>query len=224
MKHAIACSKYWFIESQKNNIKKFIKITKKNQLSFKKLKKQKIEYIFFPHWSHKIPKKIYENFNCVVFHTGNLPKHRGGSPIQNLIIRGIYKTYVNAIQVTDLIDSGPIYCKENIILKGNLQDIFFDISNKILIMIESIIHKNLIPKKQVGKKSTFKRLKPENSRITKKINNLDKLYDQIRMLDHEDYPRANIKFGNFILSFSEPLIKNNLIKTICTIKKEHKAL
>ena len=86
-------------------------------------------------------------------------------------------------------------------------------------MIELIIHKNLIPKKQAGKKSIFKRLKPENSRITKKINNLDKLYDQIRMLDHEDYSRANIKFGNFILSFSEPLIKNNLIKAICTIKK-----
>ena len=58
----------------------------------------------------------------------------------------------------------------------------------------------------------------------KMLLNLDKLYDQIRMLDHEDYSRANIKFGNFLLTFSEPLIKNNLIKTICTIKKEHKAL
>ena len=46
MKYAIACSKNWFIKSQKNNIKKFIKITKKNQLSFEKLKKKRLNIFF----------------------------------------------------------------------------------------------------------------------------------------------------------------------------------
>ncbi len=54
-------------------------------------------------------KIFFFNFNCVVFHMTDLPFGRGGSPLQNLISRGIYKTKISAIKVVKEIDAGPIY-------------------------------------------------------------------------------------------------------------------
>ena len=57
------------------------------------------DFVFFPHWSWKIPPSIYENYNCVVFHMTDLPFGRGGSPLQNLIgislanVHRLFKVY-----------------------------------------------------------------------------------------------------------------------------------
>ena len=66
-------------------LKKYYFIRKKSDLNMKNLKKINPKYIFFPHWSHKVPQIILDNFECVCFHTAPLPYGRGGSPIQNLI-------------------------------------------------------------------------------------------------------------------------------------------
>ena len=45
------------------------------------------DYVIMFHWSEILPKKFYEKINCICVHTGNLPKDRGGSPIQNQILK-----------------------------------------------------------------------------------------------------------------------------------------
>lgn len=40
-------------------------------------------YIFFPHWSWKIPAEIYERFECVIFHMTDV--FGRGKSAQNLI-------------------------------------------------------------------------------------------------------------------------------------------
>lgn len=35
-------------------------------------------YIFFPHWSKKVPSEIYERFECICFHETDLPYGRRG--------------------------------------------------------------------------------------------------------------------------------------------------
>ena len=219
MRIAIACSKDWFLRNQKKNIKKYFLIKNKNGLNYKNLKKKKIKYIFFPHWSYIIPKKIYENFDCIIFHTGNLPNNRGGSPIQNLILNGYKYSYVNAIKVGKTLDGGPIYAKKKILLKGSLDEIFYSISQKIFIIMKYIIKKNPKPKKQSGKVSYFKRLDETNSTIDKNIGNLGKLYDKIRMLDSDSYPNANFNIHNFNFSFRNALRKGQKLYTKCIIKK-----
>ena len=64
-------------------------------------------------------------------------------------------------------------------------------------MIEFIINKEPIPKKQVGKVVNFKRRNQNQSRIPNKIDNFSDLYDHIRMLDAETYPNAFIDTDNF---------------------------
>ena len=185
----------------KKKIKNFFLINNNHKLNYQFLKKNKIKYIFFPHWSYKIPKLIYQNFECIVFHTGNLPKHRGGSPIQNLILKGYKKSYVNAIKVENNIDAGPIYIKKKINLDGNLEKIFFEISKKIILMINQITSKKIKPKKQSGKISYLKRLNENQSLIGKEIKSISKFYDKIRMLDDEEYPRAHLIYNDFNLFF-----------------------
>jgi len=179
--------------------------------SNKELKKENVDklnpdWIFFPHWSWLIPSEIYKNYTCVVFHITDLPFGRGGTPLQNLILRKIYKTKISAVKVTEEIDAGPIYVKEDFdISLGSAEEIFIRASNIIFFrMIPLIITKNPQPKEQQGEIKTFKRRRPQESDLRfADIHCLDDFYDFIRMLDGEGYPKASMKFGKFKIKFCE---------------------
>ena len=49
-------------------------------------------YVFVPHWSWIIPEAVWRRFETVVFHMTDLPYGRGGSPLQNMIVRGLAET------------------------------------------------------------------------------------------------------------------------------------
>src|SRR5262249_17488018 len=68
-------------------------------------------WIFFPHWSWRIPRAFHERFTCVVFHMTDVPYGRGGSPLQNLIVRGHKATMISALACAEEIDAGAVYLK-----------------------------------------------------------------------------------------------------------------
>lgn len=186
-------------------------ITEKEQLNISNLKKISPKYIFFPHWSWSIPKDIYENFNCVVFHMTDLPFGRGGSPLQNLIEMGIENTKISALKVEEGIDTGPIYLKKNLNLNGTAEEIFIRASEIIFNdMITEIIDNDIIPQKQEGEVVLFKRRTPEQSEISSELA-LEQIYDYIRMLDGEGYPKAFIRYGRYKLSFFRASLKEGKI-------------
>ena len=212
-------SKKWFFLNK--DVKKLIKkkniykITDKKKLNLKNISKINPTKIFFPHWSYRVPDKILKKFECICFHTAPLPYGRGGSPIQNLIIRKFKKAPVCAIKMTNKIDSGPIYSKKNISLNGSLNEIFERISNAILFMITKIIKNKIIPKHQSGKPLYFKRINEKES-IINQFEKLDSVYDKIRMLDSDEYPNAYYKFGNTIIKLQGAKTKKNYI--LCNAK------
>ena len=149
--------------------KKFIKnhpehnvklITKKEELMIETVQKFRPRYIFFPHWSWKIPQSIYEKYDCIAFHISDLPFGRGESPLQNLIVRKIYNTKISAFRVTGELDAGPIYLKEDICLYSNAEEIFIRASKIIFHrMIPKILKGDIQPQPQIGKVVTFRRRK-----------------------------------------------------------------
>ena len=182
--------------------------------SFTKENLEKIQpkKIFIPHWSKIIPEEIWNNYECVLFHITDLPFGRGGSPLQNLIIKGHKKTKISAIRVEKGIDTGPIYLKRNLLLKGSARDIFLRASETIFEMIDEILKKVPFPIEQVGVPTYFKRRKPDQSNI----NNLDKLntiYDYIRMLDCEGYPNACIELNGIVYEFYNVKKLNNKLES-----------
>jgi len=159
------------------------------------------DWIFFLHWSKIVPHHIHEKYSCVVMHTGNLPQNRGGSPLQNQILEGITETQVNALQMTDEVDAGDIYCSAPMTLQGNLTDIWGTIAELSYGLICKCISGDYTLQKQLGTKQVYKRRK-NNEILFDKGKDLIHIYNQIRMLDAEQYPSAQLSFENYKLEFS----------------------
>lgn len=195
-------------------------IRNKSELTYEKLKELNPKYIFFPHWSYIIPKEIYENFECIIFHMTDLPFGRGGSPLQNLIEREIYETKISAIKCVKELDAGDIYLKKDFSLHtGSAQDIYLKASKIISEMIDEIIIKNPTLIKQDGKIVEFKRRTPEMSNI-QELENINKIYDYIRMLDAPGYPKAFIENEKIKYEFFGAKIENGkLIANVEIIEK-----
>ena len=194
-------------------------ITKKEDLTINNIEKIKPDYIFFVHWSYYINEAIFNNYMCIGFHTGDLPYGKGGSPIQNLISRKIYKTKISAFKVSKNLDSGEILMKYPIKLNGSCYEILDNISRIIFTeMIPRITSGRYILTKQEGRELSFKRRTPEESEIKSDYSLID-IYDYIRMLDCPGYPSAFLKFGTFKLSFKNAKIKGGKIFTDCIVER-----
>jgi methionyl-tRNA formyltransferase len=147
-----------------------------------------------------VPDKIFESFDCIIFHMTDLPYGRGGSPLQNLILRGHRETVICATQCIDEVDAGPIYLRRNLSLAGSAQEIYLRASEKIYEMILEIIRSEPNPEDQFGSAVLFERRESQDSEL-RDLNSLEELYDFIRMLDAEGYPRAFLNFKNFRIEF-----------------------
>ncbi len=192
-------------------------ITSKDELTVETINKLNPKYIFFPHWSWIVPNEIISNWPCVCFHMTDVPFGRGGSPLQNLIIRGINKTKVSALQMTKQLDAGPVYLKHPMDLNGSAVDIFKQLAVVIADMITDIINSNPTPVEQSGDIICFERRTPEQSVIPSDLSPI-KLYDFIRMLDAPSYPKAFIKQGNNKLEFSDATLENGSLTAKVTIQ------
>lgn len=169
-------------------------LTDPKKLTVKYINRINPEYIFFPDWSWIIPKEIVQNYNCVCFHESDLPKFRGGSPIQNQIIRNIEKTKTTAFLMSEKLDGGDILLKRELSLKGSLNEIFARMIENDYKMIINIINGNFRQKRQHGKGTYFKRRKPEDSELKKMDYSKKYLYNFIRMLS-DPYPNAFVRIG-----------------------------
>ena len=187
--------------------KSMILLSNPKKLTLNYVKKINPEFIFFPDWSWIVPQVIIDNYKCICFHESDLPKFRGGSPIQNQIIRGIKKTKTSAFFMNNKIDSGNILLKKHLSLEGTLAEIFQRMINNDYEMIVSIIKGNYKMQKQKGHVTYYKRRKPKESEL-----NLNKskeyVYNFIRMLS-DPYPNAFIKIGKRKILFKSAKLQNN---------------
>jgi len=195
--------------------------SQKDQLTEKALKQLNPEYIFFLHWSWIVPDEIVKKYSCVCFHMTDVPYGRGGSPLQNLIVRGHKNTKLTALKMTEGIDAGPVYLKKPLSLKGKAQDIYQRANELASKMILDIIKEDIIPNPQKGKATAFKRRTPEQGEI-KNPKNLEEIYDYIRMLDADGYPRAFIEKDGFVVEFSDAELKNGKLTAQVEINKTKK--
>ena len=201
----ILCVGYrdWAIKIYKN-----LNLNKKKKIYFhctrsglnKKISKLSPNIILFYGWSWKIEEKIFSNINCFMLHPSPLPKFRGGSPIQNQIIRGKKISAVTIFKINKIIDGGDIYFQKKFSLNGTLQQIFERIVKLGIEGTKKILsQKKIRVKKQNHSKSTyFRRRSPKESEITMheiKNKSAEYILSKIRMLD-DPYPNAFIKVKN----------------------------
>jgi methionyl-tRNA formyltransferase len=188
--------------------KRFLLIKRKEDLNVEYLSSLQPRYIFFPHWSYIVPPEVHEKYECVIFHMTDLPFGRGGSPLQNLIARGIYETKISAIKCVDELDAGPVYMKVPFYLYGNAEEIYMRAADTICNMIECIINTNPIPIPQTGEIVYFKRRKPSEGNLIH-ITDIRKAFDYIRMLDADGYPKAFIETEFLRFEFERAVLRSD---------------
>ncbi|MCX7144163.1 MAG: methionyl-tRNA formyltransferase [Proteobacteria bacterium] len=167
-------------------------------------------FIFFPHWSWRIPSDIAEAYECVIFHMTDLPFGRGGSPLQNLIVRGIDETQLTALRCVAALDAGPIYIKRPLSLYGTAEEILLRAARLTGEMIQSIVREQPTPQPQVGEPTIFHRRIQQDGNLAD-LDELEKAFDYIRMLDADGYPSAFVETKHFRLEFSRASLKSDSI-------------
>lgn len=215
MLNIIASNKTWHkkyvdVISEKTG-SKIVYIESEQRLTYEKLKEYSPRYIFFPHWSYIIPEEIYRNFECVIFHMTDLPFGRGGSPLQNLVARGIYETKLSALRCVADLDAGDIYLKRPLSLYGTAEEIYLRAASLTKDMIIDIVNRKIQTQQQKGTIVRFKRRQSEDGDISE-LQDLQNIFDYIRMLDADGYPSAFLNTDKLHLEFERASLKDGYIK------------
>lgn len=215
MNNIIISNKNWhkkyIDEIEKRTGSTIVYIDDINMVTYENIKQYSPRYVFFPHWSYIIPKEVYKKFECVIFHMTDLPFGRGGSPLQNLIVRGIYESKLSAIRCEKELDSGDVYIKRPLSLYGDAEEIYLRAAEMTKEMMIELIKNPIKPREQVGEIVTFKRRKPKDSNL-KDLKNINSVFDYIRMLDADSYPKAFLNTENLRLEFERASLKDGYIK------------
>jgi methionyl-tRNA formyltransferase len=178
-----------------------------------------IRYIFFLHWNWLVPEHLWQNYECVCFHMTDVPYGRGGSPLQNLIVRGHKDTKLTALRMVNEMDAGPVYSKRELSLEGTAAEIYQRAGQQSFDIIRWMIDSQPEPLDQQGEPVVFKRRKPEQSALPVS-GDLPMLYDHIRMLDAPTYPLAFIEHGEFIIEFSDARVQGDELNASVRIRKK----
>ncbi|MDX2024681.1 MAG: methionyl-tRNA formyltransferase [Deltaproteobacteria bacterium] len=176
-------------------------ITAPEQLTAEALKAFAPDWVFFPHWSHRIPASVFDTFTCVIFHMTDVPFGRGGSPLQNLLVRGVQDTQMTALRCEAGLDTGPVYLKRPLSLAGRAEEIYIRGTHLIEDMIAEIVATRPTPMPQTGEAVAFARRRPHESEMAQ-VTSIDAAYDFIRMLDAPGYPAAFIETEFLRFEFS----------------------
>jgi len=225
MNYVLVTSREWneslakLLEEKTGHV--FHLITRTEDLSYERLQAINPRYVFFPHWSHIIPSEIHETFECVIFHMTDLPYGQGGSPLQNLILRGHQETQISALRCVAELDAGPVYMKRPLSLEGSATEIFVRAADVVQAMIEEIVRTEPLPEPQNGEPTIFRRRTPEQSNLREaNLVTLKNFFDFIRMLDAPNYPLAFIEYEGFLLEFSHAQLLDDLIEARVIIRRK----
>ena len=214
MSIAIVSNKEWhrnFVrEIETRTGEKVVYIEDKTDVNRDNLSRLSPRLVFFPHWSYIIPAEVYDNFTCIIFHMTDVPFGRGGSPLQNLIARGIYETQLSAIKCGKELDAGDVYMKRPLSLWGTAEEIYLRAAELTKEMMIALIREDIAPVPQTGEPVVFRRRKPDEGDISE-LDSLKSVFDYIRMLDAETYPAAFLNVGRLHLEFSRASLRTDHI-------------
>lgn len=220
--YLIATSKPWYRDQFVGKFTddfSFAWVHDPDELSHKISSEPNIGYIFFLHWNWLVPRKIWKEYECVCFHMTDVPYGRGGSPLQNLIVRGHTYTKLTALRMVEEMDAGPVYTKKDMPLSGTAAEIYKRAGELSFEIIRWMIETQPQPVPQQGEPTLFKRREPAQSELPMD-GSIRKLYDHVRMLDAPTYPHAFLEYGEFVIEFSDAELGEDELKASVRIKKK----
>lgn len=199
MKIILAGYRSWAIKAFNQIIERYPHVDFEVVNNQEDLSKYKDSVILCAGWSWIFKKRFIENNEMIcLMHPSDLPEYAGGSPIQNQVINGVEETKATLFKADYNIDTGPIIKKTNISLMGDVSQIFLELQRVTVILfayfIDNYKNKSIKLKNQVVTK-TYKRLKPDQSKLTKSMlesMSVKQIYDFIRCRT-DPYPNVYLE-------------------------------
>lgn len=187
---------YKRVQQQTSDEHEFITISTENGSIEPMIEKIGPELILFYGWSSLVGESLTSNYTCLMLHPSPLPKYRGGSPIQNQVLRGDVSSAVTIFRLSTGIDDGDIVLQRPLMLTGKIEHIFDKIIEIGVSMTLEILRSGLSFTPQVHDQATYyPRRKPAESELTiEELLNCDSLYllRKIEIL-RAPYPNAFIR-------------------------------
>lgn len=172
--------------SRKIPLKQFSKLDKK-AVSF--ISKIKPDIIITCSYGKIIPEEIINlpKFKSINIHPSLLPKFRGPSPIQTVLLNGKNYTGISFMLMDKKMDHGDIIFQKKIKINKNddynkLEKVIIDESNRNLVkVIKKWINDEIKPKKQVHSKATYtKIIEKKDGFIDFRRENAQEIYNKYR--------------------------------------------
>ncbi len=122
-----------------------------------------------------VPQSIIDIFprGIINIHPSLLPKHRGPTPLESVILDGSTLTGVSVMELAKAMDAGPVYAQSEHALTGNetkqeLANSLLDIGGAMLLdVLPGILSGNIVAMPQDASAATY------DSLITKEMGDLD---------------------------------------------------
>jgi methionyl-tRNA formyltransferase len=121
-------------------------------------------YVFALNWSSIVPPDVLEMAEIVNFHSFGpsvqpMVWHRGGGPIEGLLLLGYTETMIGAHRMTTELDAGPIYgVSKPVSLAGTKVEILDRFVQPVVELVRFIVEHEPEPYPQVGEVVRFSRL------------------------------------------------------------------
>lgn len=145
----------------------------------------------------------------VLTHTSDLPRDRGWSPVNWLVLENSRLLTNCLINVSDPVDSGDVWVRESLELDGTetwqeISRIVTDSDQRLLVWSLTGLHSHH-PEKQIGKPTYRRRRVPEDSNLDPYCS-IAEQFDLLRASDPDRYP-AHFEFRGRMYRLSlEPLL------------------
>jgi methionyl-tRNA formyltransferase len=220
---AVIVSQANLTSANKNEVAEIVEEAKLNNITLlnpsrlKDIKNQLQEYgadaAVLVAYGKIIPQSIIDIFpqGIINIHPSRLPKHRGPTPIESVILAGESDTAVSIMQLSAAMDSGPIYAQQTVKLNGKetkqeLADRLAIVGKELLgTYLNEILTDKLKPVEQSGDGITFDQL------ITKQDGNIDWSKDaeyitrQIRAYAGWPRSKTTLKDIDIIITDAHPI-------------------
>ena len=134
---------------------------------------------------------LKKNKLSLVVHSSDLPKGKGFAPIQWQILEGKNKIYISLFEAVEKYDSGRIFEKDYVLLKGTelYDEIRYRQAKSTIKIIKKFLKKypNIKSKKQVGKSTFYRRRYKIDSKLN--INSsIKNLFNPLRIANNKKWP------------------------------------
>jgi methionyl-tRNA formyltransferase len=184
--------KSWFVPYGKVLLEKLAELKNNVSYVFNATEVKQGDVCFLLSCTRLVPAEVLRlNKNNIVVHASDLPKGKGFSPLQWQVVEGSNKIPLTLFEVTEGVDAGPYYLKDEIIFSGYelLDEMRKKMAEKIIDMcIKYITHfHDLKSIGQEGEESFYKRR-------TKKDDELDvnktiaEQFNHLRIANNDLHP------------------------------------